>query len=226
VHINGGDVKVADVKPVQYTLSTPRGGEYSLVLADGTRVWLNVDSRLVYPSVFNDNTRKVSLTGEAYFKVRQNAEHPFIVHTEKQNVKVLVTEFNIHAYPDEDECITTLVKGKVQVNSFGKKMLLVQGQQATSGNNGQFSLQQDADIKQAIAWKEGYFRFNNTEIHDIMRQLSRWYDVKVNYAKDLKPHEFMAIISRDNDISQVLGMLEETGAIHFKIEGNEVTVMP
>lgn len=226
VLINSGDLQVSDVKPVQYTLITPRGGQYSLVLADGTKVWLNADSKLVYPSIFNRISRDVYLTGEAYFDVKTDAAHPFIVHTEEQNIKVLGTEFNIKAYPDDKESITTLVNGKVQVNSFGKQILLKEGQQATSGNDGQFSLQPDADVKQAIAWKEGYFRFDNTDIHDIMKQLSRWYNVKVDYEKGSVPHEFVAVINRNNNISQILEMLEGTGEIQFSIDGNVVTVMP
>lgn len=225
VHINGGDVKVADVKPVRYTLITPRGGEYSLVLGDGTKIWLNADSKLIYPSIFNGKTREVTLKGEAYFKVKEDAGHPFIVHTEKQNIRVLGTEFNVKAYHEEAKCMTTLVKGKVQVNSFGEKILLEPGQQAISYNHGQFR-RQNAGIHKVIAWKNGYFWFDNTGIHEIMRQLSRWYDVDVNYEKGLQPRQFMAIVSRDNNISQILGMLEETGVVRFKIEGRKVTVIP
>jgi ferric-dicitrate binding protein FerR (iron transport regulator) len=226
VHINGGNVRVTDIKPVQYTLITPRGGEYSLVLSDGTKVWINANSKLIYSSIFKGDSRDVYLTGEAYFKVKTDADHPFVVHTEKQNIRVLGTEFNIQAYPDENESVTTLVDGKVQVNSFGKEMVLKQGQQAISGNDGQFRFQPDADVEQAIAWKNGYFRFDNTDIYEIMRQLSRWYNVKVSFEKDIQPREFLAIISRNNNISQVLKMLEGTGEIHFKIDTGKVTVMP
>ena len=224
VHINGGDVTVAHVRPVQYTLKTPRGGEYSLVLGDGTKIWLNADSKLTYPSIFRGNTREVRLTGEGYFKVKEDANRPFIVHTEKQSVQVLGTEFNIKAYHEEAICMTTLVKGKVQVNSFGKRILLEPGQQAISDNQGQFR-KQDAGIHKVTAWKDGYFWFDKTGIHDIMWQLSRWYDVGVKYEDGLQPHQFMAIVSRDNDIRKILELLQGTGAVHFVIIGNEVTVM-
>lgn len=226
IHVNSGNIKIADVKPVNYTLIVPRGGEYSLVLSDGTKVWLNADSKLTYPSSFNGADREVSLEGEAYFEVEKDGSHPFIVHTKEQTIKVLGTEFNVHAYPDGGNCITTLVKGKVQVYSFSKKMVLNPDQQAISNNDREFTLQKHADVKEAIAWKNGYFLFDNTSLHEIMQQLSRWYNVKINYEKGVKTNEFVAIINRNNNISQILNILEETGAVRFQITGNEVTVMP
>jgi ferric-dicitrate binding protein FerR (iron transport regulator) len=225
VNIQAGGVKVAGEKPVQYTLVTPKGGEYSLILEDGTKVWLNADSKLVYPSGFGGGARKVQLTGEAYFEVKTDAEHPFIVHTYRQDIRVLGTEFNVQAYPEENEIVTTLITGKVQVNSKGEKVQLKQGQQAISNKNGILRLQPKADLEQAIAWKEGYFRFDYTDIYEIMRQLSRWYDIKVSYEKGVKHREFLAFINRDNNISEVLGMLEATGAIRFEINGKKITVL-
>jgi ferric-dicitrate binding protein FerR (iron transport regulator) len=225
VNIQAGGVKVAGEKPVQYTLVTPKGGEYSLILEDGTKVWLNADSKLVYPSGFGGGARKVQLTGEAYFEVKTDAEHPFIVHTYRQDIRVLGTEFNVQAYPEENEIVTTLITGKVQVNSKGEKVQLKQGQQAISNKNGILRLQPKADLEQAIAWKEGYFRFDYTDIYEIMRQLSRWYDIKVSYEEGVKHREFLAFINRDNNISEVLGMLEATGAIRFEINGKKITVL-
>ncbi len=223
VHINNGNIKVTDAKVTKYTLIVPRGGEYNLVLSDGTKVWLNAESKLIYPSRFTGGDRAVSLEGEAYFEVTKNAGHPFIVHTRKQDIQVLGTEFNVHAYSDENKVITTLVNGSVRISSFGEKMILKPGEQVIS-ENGRASVEKHADIKQAIAWKEGYFFFNNTSLYDVMNQLSRWYDVQVNYAADVRSHEFMAIISRDNNISQVLEMLEASGVVQFKIKRGEVTV--
>jgi ferric-dicitrate binding protein FerR (iron transport regulator) len=225
VNIKQGDVKIAEDEPVQYTLITPKGGEYSLVLSDGTQVSLNADSKLIYPSVFRGNTRTVQLTGEAYFAVKTDPSHPFIVHTDMQDVRVLGTEFNVQAYPDERKNVTTLINGKVQVNSYGEELQLKDGQQAISNTDGKLTLNPKADIQQAIAWKEGYFRFYFTDIHEIMRQLSRWYNVDVTYEQGITPREFLAFINRNNNISEVLKMLEETGEIHFKIEGSHVTVM-
>lgn len=225
ININNGNVKTADIKPVQYTLSVPLGGTYSLMLADGTKVWLNADSKLIYPSVFTGNTREVVLTGEAYFEVQTDAGHPFIVKTAVQEVKVLGTEFNIHAYPDERNIITTLVHGKVQVNSNSKQLILQPGQQAQLNEAGQLYLNPNADVEEAIAWKNGYFRFDKADIHTIMKQLARWYDINVIYSDNLPKHYFGAIMNRDNNISQILKMLEATGDVHFKIEGKEVRVM-
>ncbi|CAL1520167.1 FecR domain-containing protein [Chitinophaga sp. MM2321] len=228
VNINNGNLQITTdtEKPIQYTLITPRGGEYQLTLSDGTTVWLNADSKLVYPTVFTGNTRVVTLEGEAYFDVHQDASHPFVVKTSHQSVRVLGTEFNIHAYPDEPKVVTTLINGRVQVNSQDHTLLLQPGQQAHLTGEGLLSLQPDADIEQVIAWKNGYFRFMKADIHSIMQQLSRWYDVEVHYEKNLKPASFGAVISRNNNISQVLNMLEATGEVHFKIEGRKISVMP
>lgn len=226
VHVSEGNVEVSDIQPVKYTLIVPRGGTFSLMLADGTKVWLNADSKLVYPSSFSGNYREVNLEGEAYFEVKKDPKHPFIVHTKRQNIKVLGTEFNVHAYSDEATCITTLIKGKVQVNSFDKKISLSPGQQITSNKNGKVSLRQHADTKEIIAWKNGYFLFNNTRLREVMRRLSRWYDIDVTYEEGVKPYGFMAIMSRENDISEILDMLEATEAVHFKVKGKEVTVLP
>ncbi len=226
IHIVSGNLKTADIKPTRYALITPRGGEYRLVLADGTKVWLNAGSKLQYPSVFTGNNREVTLEGEAYFDVQHDAGHPFIVHAALQTIQVLGTEFNVHAYADEKDIITSLVEGKVQVNASGRTLLLKPGQQAQSDGEGQLVLKSDPDLEEAIAWKNGYFRFDKADIHTIMQQLSRWYDVEVSYAKDLSPHYFGAIISRDNNISQILGMLEATGEVHFKIAGRNVAVLP
>ena len=225
VNIQEGGVKVAGRNPVQYTLITPKGGQYSLVLSDGTKVWLNADSKLVYPSEFRDSVRIVKLTGEAYFEVKTDPANPFIVHTERQDIRVLGTAFNVQAYPEESTTRTTLVDGAVQVNTKEKQLRLKQGQEAVLTKDGALSLRSEADIEQAIAWKEGYFRFDYTDIYEIMRRLSRWYDVEVKYERGLGHQEFLAFIDRDNNISEVLGMLEETGEIRFAIDGHTVMVM-
>lgn len=226
INISSGNLQTADAKPVQYTLTTPMGGDYHLTLSDGTKVWLNAGSRLEYPSVFNGNEREVALEGEAYFVVKTDAGHPFIVNTARQSIKVLGTEFNVNAYTDEQNIITTLVAGKVEVNSSGKTMELEPGEQAQLSGNGVLNMNPDADVEQAVAWKNGYFRFDKADIHTIMQQLARWYDIKVNYAGDLPNQYFGAIISRNNNISGILNMLSATGDVHFRIEGREVFVIP
>lgn len=226
INISSGNLEIADAKPVQYTLTTPLGGDYHLTLSDGTKVWLNAGSELVYPAVFQKDTRAVTLTGEAYFVVKTDANRPFIVNTARQSIKVLGTEFNVNAYTDEQNVVTTLVEGKVEVNSSGKTLELEPGEQAQLSGNGALNINADADVEQAIAWKDGYFRFDKADIHTIMQQLVRWYDIKVNYAGDLPNQYFGAIISRNNNISGILDMLSATGDVHFRIEGRAVFVMP
>jgi transmembrane sensor len=216
------------------TLTTPRGGQYQLLLPDGSRVWLNAASSLRYPTTFSDTGRLVELNGEAYFEIRAlsaavagtNKKVPFRVKVNGMTVEVLGTEFNVHAYSDELKVTTTLINGKVKLVSSLETLLLQPGQQAALTGKGQLTLQPDADIEQAVAWKNGYFRFVKTDIRTVMQQLSRWYDVEVRYEDGLKPYLFGAIISRNNNISQVLNMLEATGEVHFKVEGRQVLVMP
>ena len=155
----------------------------------------------------------------------QDVTHPFIVHTEKQRITVLGTAFNIHAYPDESES-TTLINGKVRVNSAGNTLLLQPGQQALLDSGGQLRLDPDADLEEVAAWKNGYFQFNKADIRQIMQQLSRWYNVDVEYASSLPSSSFGAIISRTNSISKILAVLEATGEVHFKVEGRHIYVMP
>lgn len=228
VLVKNGHLSIDDIKPVEYTLITPRGGEYNLTLSDGTKVWLNSESKLVYPSAFSGDTRQVNLIGEAYFEVKQDADHPFIVQTSNQQVKVLGTEFNVNAYPEDKNTITTLVNGKIRVagNNEEGKLILTEGQQSLLKDDGQLSLNTGANIDEAIAWKNGYFRFDKADIKTIMNQLSRWYNVQVSYVSEPTDHYFGALISRDNNISQVLQLLEATGEIHFRIEGRNIAVMP
>lgn len=226
VHINQGGLQIVDQRPVQYTLETPRGGQYSLTLADGTKVWLNAASELQYPSIFTGETREVTLKGEAYFEVKGDPGKPFVVHTSRQDIRVLGTEFNVQAYGDEKIAVTTLVRGKVAIRSEQKEMVLQPGDQALSAGVGELTQAVNADVEQAVAWKNGYFRFDKADIHTIMHQLARWYDVKVVYGPGLQSNLFGAIISRDNDLSKVLHMLEQTGAVHFVVAGKEVRVEP
>lgn len=233
VQINDSGLHIAKGKAVQYTLTVPRGGTYRVVLPDGTQAWLNADSRLEYPSVFTKDTREVSLTGEAYFEVKTDADHPFIVKLPSSTtgegqgeVRVLGTAFNIQAYPEDKNVITTLIQGKVQVNSKDKQLVLSPGEQALLNREGQLALNPHADLEQVVAWKNGYFRFDKADIYTIMEQLARWYNVTVNYADHLPPHHFGAIISRNNNISGILNMLEATGEVHFKLKGKEIMVMP
>ncbi|PWV46538.1 FecR family protein [Chitinophaga sp. S165] len=218
----------ADNQPAGFnTAETPKGGQYKLQLTDGTMVWLNAASSLRFPVRFTGNEREVELSGEAYFEVAHNAGKPFIVKTVQEKVLVLGTQFNLNAYSNEPAVVTTLLQGSVKVQSTHseKASVLKPGQQLLLTGN-QFTIQ-EANVEEAVAWKNGYFRFNDQKIEDIMRKLERWYNIEeVKYEGKLSEELFNGKISRSKNISQVLQMLQKTESIHFKIEGRRVTVMP
>lgn len=210
------------------TIQTPKGGEFQINLPDGTKVWLNAESSLKYPVAFNGNERKVILTGEAYFEVTPNKKMPFKVLTNKQEVEVLGTHFNVNAYEDNRRTKTTLVEGSVKVKEFihANVRLLKPGQLAVLEENSLYI--KEADIESEIAWKNGYFIFNDEELESIMLKISRWYDINVVYTNGLsnKDVKFGGIVSRSKNISVVLNTMERTGKVHFKLQGKQVTVLP
>jgi transmembrane sensor len=208
------------------TLSTPKGGNYELVLSDGSRVWLNAQSSLRFPTSFHGAERKVFLSGEAYFEIAKNKNMPFRVVSGNQTVEVLGTHFNINAYQDEATINTTLLEGAVRVLSgAGKSTSISPGQQAVNYGRGKHIEVKNVSTDSAVDWKEGEFRFVNEDIGVIMRKLSRWYDVEIIYKGNLKDKVFVGKISRYASIMDVLNMLELTRTVHFKIEGRKVTVM-
>jgi ferric-dicitrate binding protein FerR (iron transport regulator) len=217
-----------NVKTVKYNiLSTPMGGEYQLVLPDGSKVWLNSGSTLRFPTAFIGSERIVELKGEAYFDIAKNPKMPFLVRTNNaMDIKVLGTQFNIMAYDDEKNINTTLIEGSVEVLKGSGKTMLKPGQEAIL-NRGSGNIKvASADLEQAIAWKNGYFIFYNENIESIMRKVSRWYNVDVVYQGNLSNKDFVGTISRNKNISELLKMLELTGAVHFSIDGRRITVMP
>jgi transmembrane sensor len=199
------------------TLTTARGEQspYPLVLADGTKVWLNAESSITFPTAFNQKERIVKVTGEAYFEVAHNAKQPFKVQTAGQTIEDIGTRFNVNAYTDESATRTTLIEGVVKVN----RKLLAPGQQCDGKTVKQ------VNASQSIAWKNGDFDFDDDKITTVMRQLARWYDVDVQYEGNLTTEGFNAQISRRQNISVVLKALERTNGVRFKIEGRRVTVM-
>ncbi len=214
--------------PVKYNiLSTPMGGEYRLVLPDGSKVWLNSGSILRFPTIFNGPERIVELRGEAYFEIAKNAQMPFRVRTNNaMDIKVLGTHFNVMAYDDEKNINTTLIEGSVEVLKGSGKTMLKPGQEAIL-NRGSGNIKvAPADVEQAIAWKNGNFIFYNENIESIMRKVSRWYNVDVFYQGNLINKDFAGTISRNKNVSELLKMLELTGAVHFSIDGRRITVMP
>jgi hypothetical protein len=207
------------------TISTPRGGQYQLMLSDGSKVWLNAASSLRFPAGFVGKERIVELSGEAYFEVAKNAKMPFKVKVGGMEVEVLGTHFNINSYDNESTIRTTLLEGSVKINKDNISGLLKPGQQAQLNKAGGIKIINDVDVEEAIAWKEGKFQFDRADIHDIMRQLARWYDVDVEYKGTVSSH-FGGTISRNVNLSQVLNMLHLTGEVKFQIEDRKVAVMP
>ncbi|BAV07172.1 FecR family protein [Filimonas lacunae] len=206
------------------TVGTARGKQFQLVLEDGTRVWLNAASSIRYPVAFADSVREVEITGEAYFDVAKNKQKPFRVKANGTSVEVLGTQFNINAYSDEAAINTTLLEGAVRVKKGSSQQLLAPGQQAKVSDKGEIVVQSGVNTSEITAWKNNFFSFNNTDIHTLMRQLSRWYDVEVVLGNYNSTVMFNGDISRAVNLSTVLKMLELTGEVHFTIEGKTIIV--
>jgi ferric-dicitrate binding protein FerR (iron transport regulator) len=219
--------KNAKQEEVMYnTITTPRGGQYQILLADGTRVWLNAASSLRFPNAFAGTERRVELTGEGYFEVAHHAGQPFLVESRKGIVEVLGTHFNINAYDDEATVNTTLLEGSIRVKSGTGSVTLKPGQQSSVGNDGSIQINNQVDEDVVIAWKNGNFQFGEAmNIEMIMRQLARWYNLEVEYRTKLTGH-IGGSIPRNENVSKVLDMMEMTGAVKFEIHGRKVTVLP
>lgn len=211
--------------PVSYnTITTPRGGQYQLALTDGTRVWLNAESSLTYPTAFNGNERVVKLTGEGYFEVKHEAAKPFKVDVGGVEVDVLGTHFNINAYRDEDDVKTTLLQGSVLIKDGQKSALLKPGEQGVKTRTG-LEVEKNVDIEEVMAWKNGLFQFHNSDISTVMQEICRWYNVEVSYPRGIPKDKYWGSIRRDQNLSQVLKVLKESGA-EFKVEGRKIIVSP
>ncbi|WP_114939128.1 FecR family protein [Mucilaginibacter endophyticus] len=208
------------------TINIPRGGQYQLELSDGTKVWLNSASVLKYPAAFTGNQRKVELSGEAYFEVAKDRTKPFVVSVDGMAVQVLGTHFNVMAYSDEKLIKTTLLEGSVKLIGNNRQALLKPGQQGAFNNQQSEFNVNDVDVDDAVAWKNGFFAFNNEDIQTIMKRISRWYDVDVVFPEKFRRKNFGGTVSRFKDVSEVLNALELTGSVHFKTEGRRITVMP
>lgn len=236
---NDGSPLIAFGKGI-LNLSTPKGGQYQIELSDGTKIWLNAASTLSYPSRFSGGAREVEITGEAYFEVAANQEVPFKVFSRGQEIQVLGTTFNVQAYADESMTTTTLIEGKVRVQALSEgavsssntnqaernarsQEILSPGQEAVLSKD---DIQvRPADVASAIAWKHGLFRYNQARLDEIMRNLARWYQVEVVYDDEsLKEETFVGVVSRYNNISDVLAVFEEVGNVRFTVKGNTVVV--
>lgn len=214
----------AGAKPTYNTITTPRGGQYQVKLADGTKVWLNSVSSISFPTAFSGRDRQVKVTGEVYFEVARNKAMPFIVHSGNQLVEVLGTHFNINSYDDEPDVKTTLLEGAVKVRHLnnGFTALLKPGQQAISKASGPITVKK-ADLEQAVAWKNGLFQLNDVNIETIMRQASRWYDVDVVYQGKIPERKFSGKIKRNVKASEFLQMLTYFN-VRFSTEGRKIIV--
>ncbi|MBB5637838.1 hypothetical protein HDE68_003763 [Pedobacter cryoconitis] len=211
-------------------VETPKGGQYQLVLPDGTKVWLNAASSLRYPLAFQGNERKVELTGEAYFEVAKDKTRPFKVHSNNQVVEVLGTHFNINVYSNEPFIKTTLLEGSVKVtnSSTNAQTIIRPGEQSIIQKTGNSAIKvKDVDMDEAVAWKNGYFMFNSEQLESVLRKISRWYDVDIQYQnEELKHQLFSGTLSKYLSVSQVLKKLELLQSVHFKTEGRKIIVTP
>lgn len=212
------------------TVTTPKGGQFRLVLSEGSRVWLNAGSSLRFPTVFTGTERNVELTGEGYFEVAHNPAQPFTVKVGKMDVEVLGTHFNINSYADEPAAKTTLLEGKLVVKKGDKSLYLQPGQQAVDANNNAsepvLTVNREADADAVMAWKNGLFIFDNSDLPKILRDLSRWYDVEVQTEGVLSGKTLFGIVSRNSPLSTVMKQLKSGSPVPFtyRMEGKKLIV--
>ena len=210
---------------VYNTISTPNGGQYQLELPDGSLVWLNSTSSIHFPTSFVGKERRVEVAGEAYFEVAKNRDMPFIVSVAGAEVQVVGTHFNVNAYKDENDVKTTLLEGSVKFVHGTNAEMLKPGQQSQLSTNGTVNVVNNVDVERVVAWKNGLFDFESAGIEAVMRQLSRWYDVEIEY-KGKTDDLFIAEMRRNIKLSDALKALELTGRVKFDIQGKKIIVMP
>ncbi|GAB3163617.1 FecR family protein [Telluribacter humicola] len=206
------------------TLTTPKGGQYEILLPDGSQVWLNASSSIRFPSVFAATERQVEITGEAYFQVAKDRSKPFRVRFNKSEVLVLGTSFNIMAYPDEETSKTTLVEGSVSISNVHQQARLVPGQQAAVLSTGQIKTRY-IPVDEAVAWRKGMFQFKNAGVEEVARQLARWYDVEIEYQGQVPVKQFTGSVSRQVELTEIVGMLRYAG-VNCRIENKKIIISP
>jgi len=215
-------------KPVYNVITTPRGGQYQVVLPDGSKVWLNAASSLRFPTAFTGKERAVTVTGEAYFDIAPNRNMPFTVQVNDTRIEVLGTRFNVMSYSNEAMLNTTLLEGAVRIAQLtgkpGETTRLSPGQQASIYNGSASIIVNSVDTESVVAWKNGLFQFESNDVQTIMRQMERWYDVDVHYAGKAPEGHYSWSVGRDQSLMKVLRILEE-GGLKFKIEGKNLTVL-
>ncbi|WP_316804627.1 FecR family protein [Pedobacter nototheniae] len=211
-------------QPTINTISTPAGGQYAVILPDNSKVWLNASSSITFPTAFVNKERNVTTTGEVYFEVSKDPNHPFKVKSGEALVSVLGTHFNIMNYDDELNTQVTLMEGSVKLNLGENSQVIKPGEQAFfSRNSNQITLK-TIDTDDIIGWKNGYFNFDNTPIEQVMREIKRWYDVDVTYDGAKPKISITAMISRRNKIDKILDLIKKSGGVDFEINNKQITV--
>lgn len=223
-----GPISSSSTEMIYNTISTPRGRQFKVLLPDGSKVWLNAASSLRYPTAFSGQERRVTLDGEAYFEIAKNAAMPFKVAIgTTMEAEVLGTSFNINSYKNESTIKTTLLEGVVRLNAYQQSQTLKPGQQVIIIPSKQkMEPAQNVDPEKVMAWKNGLFNFDDASLPEVMRELERWYDIEVTYAKDIPPIRFGGEINKQNTLQDVLQILEKSN-VHFKLEqGRKLVVIP
>jgi flagellar basal body rod protein FlgF len=220
--------------PGMNTIAIPKGGEYTIVLPDGTKVWINSDSKLSFPNLFYGSTRRVELTGEAYFEVAENKNAPFHVQANNLDVEVLGTHFNINAYLDKQTVEATLLEGKVRVHATTPLSataakpasgILMPGQQAKVTREGTITVKKEVNTQSVVAWKEGYFQFAESSLPEMMQQISRWYDIDVVYEDGIVPNMVMVgKYARASSLEEALNMLKLID-VRYRLNGRQLTIL-
>ncbi|SDP28041.1 FecR family protein [Mucilaginibacter sp. OK268] len=204
-------------------INTPKGGQYQVILPDGTKVWLNALSYLKFPASFSGKTRQVEISGEAYFEVARNPAKPFIVKSTRAEITVLGTHFNVNDYPDEAFSKTTLLEGSVKIKGKQAVGTLKPGDQALLNESDEMKIAKDVNIEEAVAWKNGIFEFNSADITSIMRQAARWYDINIIYAGPPTHILYRGRISRNVNLSEMLTMIKYMG-VNYTLDGKNLII--
>lgn len=213
-------------RPMKYhTLTVPVGGEYHFTMADGTRIWVNSSSEVRFPDHFSGEKREIYIEGEVYLEVARDEEHPFIVHTGENQVQVLGTKFNLTAYPEEPKVVTTLVEGSVEFKNISSGVRLKPGEQSTLDKETNKLEKQKVDVSVYTSWVTGTFEYERMPLSDIIRQLSRWYDVQFVFeAQEFRDHIFTGIVKRDQSLEDVLSIIGKTTNIKFEISERTIII--
>ena len=212
-------------EPVYYTVNIPYGGEYNLVLPDGTRIYLNAGTTLRYPDHFAGGSREIFLSGEAYLEVSRDTSRPFIVRTDDMDVRVLGTVFNVNAYPDGNYVRTTLVEGKVETSCGGERIVMKPGTQVAYDKATRQADYFPVEVRHFISWKDGYYDFRDMTLGELMQIFVRWYDVDVRFANPLLENlRFSGRLRRYEDVSELFGQLEYTGDVAFDVKGKNIVI--